>query len=119
MLMDNDEAVGAAPDIATPDEVLSTFTQLMRGEKSSEQLKAAEQLAKYHSLFTAKEEVGYKPELIAEIEAAVARIAASGQPGAEVASPPKEKRVRRTRKKAADVLPEHPRDGADDGQGGT
>lgn len=59
------------PDIATPDEVLETFTQLMRSEKTSEQLKAAEQLAKYHSLFTPKESAGYKPELIAEIEAAV------------------------------------------------
>ena len=43
-------------DIATPDEVLATFTELMRGEKSAERLKAAEQLAKYHSLFAPKEE---------------------------------------------------------------
>lgn len=65
-----------APDIATPDEVLETFTQLMRSEKTSEQLKAAEQLAKYHSLFTPKETEGFKSELIAEIEAAVQEIAA-------------------------------------------
>jgi len=64
------------PDIATPDEVLETFTLLMRSEKTSEQLKAAEQLAKYHSLFTPKESAGFKPELIAEIEAAVQQIAA-------------------------------------------
>lgn len=64
------------PDIATPDEVLETFTQLMRSEKTSEQLKAAEQLAKYHSLFTPKESAGFRPELIAEIEAAVKEIAA-------------------------------------------
>ena len=62
------------PDIATPEEVLATFTQLMRSEKTSEQLKAAEQLAKYHSLFTPKENAGFKPELIAEIEAAVQEI---------------------------------------------
>ena len=64
------------PDIATPDEVLETFTQVLRSEKTSEQLKAAEQLAKYHSLFTPKENAGFKPELIAEIEAAVKEIAA-------------------------------------------
>ena len=43
-------------DIATPDEVLATFTELLRGDKSAERLKAAEQLAKYHSLFSPKEE---------------------------------------------------------------
>ncbi len=64
-----------SPDIATPDEVLETFTQLMRGEKSSEQLKAAEQLAKYHSLFTPKEDGTLHPEVIDEIEAAVKAIA--------------------------------------------
>ena len=64
------------PDIATPDEVLATFTELMRGEKSAERLKAAEQLAKYHSLFTPRESAGFSPELIAQIEAAVDQIAA-------------------------------------------
>ena len=29
---------GKEPDIATPDEVLATFTELMRGEKSAERL---------------------------------------------------------------------------------
>ena len=41
--------------IAEPEEVLATFTELMRGEKSAERLKAAEQLAKYHSLFVQKD----------------------------------------------------------------
>lgn len=64
------------PDIATPDEVLETFTQLMRSEKTSEQLKAAEQLAKYHSLFSPRESAGFRPEMIAQIEEAVRQIAA-------------------------------------------
>lgn len=34
-----------APDIATKEEVLETFTQLMRGEKTAEQMKAADALA--------------------------------------------------------------------------
>ena len=75
-------------DIATADEVLATFTTLMRGEKSSEQLKAAEQLAKYHSLFSPKEDAAIHPEVIAEVEAAVRRLQmtasaadATGAPG--------------------------------------
>ena len=40
-----------APDIATKEEVLETFTQLMRGEKTAEQMKAADALAKYHGRF--------------------------------------------------------------------
>lgn len=64
------------PDIATPDEVLATFTELMRGEKSAERLKAAEQLAKYHSLFTPKEETADPSEAAAAVEAAVASILA-------------------------------------------
>ena len=43
-----------APDIATKEEVLETFTQLMRGEKTAEQMKAADALAKYHGLFAGK-----------------------------------------------------------------
>ena len=31
-----------APDIATKEEVLETFTQLMRGEKTAEQMKEAD-----------------------------------------------------------------------------
>ena len=66
---------GDEPDIATPDEVLATFTELMRGEKSAERLKAAEQLAKYHSLFTPKEEAAVDmTEAASAVEAAVADI---------------------------------------------
>ena len=68
---------GAEPDIATPDEVLATFTELMRGEKSAERLKAAEQLAKYHSLFTPKEADAVDlTQAASAIEAAVADILA-------------------------------------------
>lgn len=63
-------------DIATPDEVLSTLTELMRGEKSAERLKAAEQLAKYHSLFTPRESAGVSAEASAAVEAAVAALRA-------------------------------------------
>ncbi len=66
---------GDEPDIATPDEVLATFTELMRGEKSAERLKAAEQLAKYHSLFAPKEEAAVDmTEAASAVEAAVADI---------------------------------------------
>ena len=68
---------GPAPDIACPDEVLATFTELMRGEKSAERLKAAEQLAKYHSLFAPKEEAKADlTEAASAVEAAVADILA-------------------------------------------
>ena len=69
---------GKEPDIATPDEVLATFTELMRGETSSERLKAAEQLAKYHSLFAPKEEAAADmTEAANAVEAAVADILAA------------------------------------------
>ena len=69
---------GKEPDIATPDEVLATFTELMRGEKSAERLKAAEQLAKYHSLFAPKEEAPADMTVAANaVEAAVADILAA------------------------------------------
>ena len=69
---------GKEPDIATPDEVLATFTELMRGEKSAERLKAAEQLAKYHSLFAPKEEAAADMTKAASaVEAAVADILAA------------------------------------------
>ena len=69
---------GKEPDIATPDEVLATFTELMRGEKSAERLKAAEQLAKYHSLFAPKEEsAADMTEADNAVEAAVADILAA------------------------------------------
>lgn len=60
--------------IATPEEVLATFTELMRGDKSAERLKAAEQLAKYHSLFTQKEEVADLGDAAVAVEEAVAAI---------------------------------------------
>ena len=63
-------------DIATPDEVLATFTELMRGEKSAERLKAAEQLAKYHSLFSPKEQAADLTQAASAVEAAVADILA-------------------------------------------
>lgn len=66
----------AEAEIATPDEVLATFTELMRGDKSAERLKAAEQLAKYHSLFAPKEEAAIPTDAAAEVEAAVAAILA-------------------------------------------
>ena len=67
---------GDPVDIATPDEVLATFTELMRGDKSAERLKAAEQLAKYHSLFVPKEETAISSEAADAVDAAVAAIRA-------------------------------------------
>lgn len=64
-----------AQGIAAPEDVLRTFTQVMHSEKSSEQLKAAEMMAKYHGLFTPKEETAIRPEVIEAIEAAVREIA--------------------------------------------
>lgn len=63
-------------DIATPEEVLATLTELMRGEKSTERLKAAEQLAKYHSLFTPKEHGTVDAAAASTVEQAVAAIQA-------------------------------------------
>lgn len=67
----------AAPDTATPEEVLQVVTHLMHtGDKPSDQLKAADMLAKHHGLLTPREEAGYDPALISEIAAAVAALAA-------------------------------------------
>lgn len=64
-----------APNIATPDEVLETFTLVMRSDKLSDQLKAAEQLAKYHSLFSPKEEAAApKSALAGEIDKAISQL---------------------------------------------
>lgn len=64
-------------DIATPREVLETLTAMLRGEKSSEQMKAAEYLAKHYGLLAPKEErAPMKSELAGEIEAAVKAIEA-------------------------------------------
>ena len=66
------------PGAATPEEVLHVVTQLMHGsEKQSDQLKAADMLAKHHGLLTPKEENGFDPALIMQIEEAVAAIAAA------------------------------------------
>lgn len=62
--------------IATSEEVLATFTELLRSEKSAERLKAAELLAKHHGLFAAKEDAPISPDTISEVEAAVADILA-------------------------------------------
>ena len=65
------------PGIATPEEVLEAFTAMMRGggdEKPSDQLKAAEQLAKHYGILAPREEkaaASVKPELAEEIEAAL------------------------------------------------
>ena len=74
-----------SPYIAAPEDVLQTFTQVMHSEKSSEQLKAAELMAKYHGLFTPKEETAIRPEVIAEIEAAVREIAQRQEEKADAA----------------------------------
>ncbi len=66
-------------DIAAPREVLSTLTELMRSSKGAERLKAAEQLAKFHNLFTPKEEGGISADAIAAVEEAVAAIHAEDQ----------------------------------------
>lgn len=65
-----------APDIATKEEVLETFTQLMRGEKTAEQMKAADTLAKYHGLFAGKEDEAprHPPEVAQAIDDAIAAL---------------------------------------------
>lgn len=82
----------ALPGTATPEEVLQVVTQLMHGsEKQSDQLKAADMLAKHHGLLTPREETGFDPELIAEIEAAVAAVAAEydePEPDTDSSDPP-------------------------------
>lgn len=64
--------------VASAEEVLLTFSRVLRSEKASEQLKAAEQLAKYYSLFAAKEAEREREAsaITAEVEEAVAGIAA-------------------------------------------
>lgn len=78
----NDPHPDSSPDIATPDEVLATFTELMRSDKAAERLKAAEQLAKYHSLFSPKEEAADLTQAASAVEAAVADILARRSSGA-------------------------------------
>lgn len=82
-------STAAQPEIATPEEVLRTFTQIMRGEmteagvrrsgedvpqppKISERSKAAELLGKRYGLFSDREDGGAtRAELAAEIESAM------------------------------------------------
>ena len=77
---------------ATPEEVLQVVTRLMHtGEKESDQLKAADMLAKHHGLLTPREESGYDPTLITEIMDTVAGIAAAydePDPDTEGGDPP-------------------------------
>ena len=60
------------PGIATPEEVLATFTAMLRGDRPAEQMKAAESLAKHYGILSPREDrAPVKPELAAEIEAAL------------------------------------------------
>lgn len=65
-------------EIAGKEEVLATYTQLLRGDKPSEQMKAADALAKYHGLFSPREEVEEiskgSPEIALAIEKAIAEM---------------------------------------------
>lgn len=87
----------AQPDIATPEEVLRTFTQIMRGEmtevsarkgpdggeitqtpKVSERSRAAELLGKRYGLFSDREpDFQPKAEMAAAIEAAMQNLRGS------------------------------------------
>ena len=62
----------------------ASLNKILQAE-SSEQLKAAELMAKYHGLFTPKEETAIRPEVIAEIEAAVREIAQRQEEKADAA----------------------------------
>lgn len=69
------------PDIATPEEVLATLTDLMRGDKPSEKIKAAEHLAKHYGILTPTEEkADVKPEIVEEIDAALRAMEAQHGP---------------------------------------
>ena len=88
------------PAIATPEEVLATFTQIMRGDmtetvvrkgpsgeetvrlppKVSERSKAAEMLGKGYGLFSEKEPPAEpREEIAAQIEAALRRLSACAE----------------------------------------
>ena len=69
--------------IATPEEVLATFTAMLRGEKPAEQMKAAENLAKHYGMLTPREDrAAVKPEIAEEIEEAMRSLeACDGQDG--------------------------------------
>ena len=59
------------PEIAPPQEVLETLTAVMRGPKTSEALKAAEQLGKHYGILTPKEGGEDKRHVAEEIEKAL------------------------------------------------
>lgn len=74
------ESESIMPEIATPEEILRTFTQIMRGEltessgapKVSERSKAAELLGKRYGLFSEKEAAPTpRDEIAAEIDKAL------------------------------------------------
>ena len=77
---------------ASPEEVLRVVTHLMHtGEKESDQLKAADMLAKHHGLLTPREDADYDAALINAIDQAVAALAAeydAPEPDAEGSHPP-------------------------------
>lgn len=92
--------VRAAPDIATPEEVLRTFTQIMRGEmtesggrkgpsgeevclppKVSERSRAAELLGKRYGLFSERDAGEPSAEVAGLIEAAMQSIAQEHEQG--------------------------------------
>ena len=56
-------------DVASPEEVLETFTAIMRSGKGNEQMKAAETLAKHYGLLTPRENAAVPAgEAIAAVE---------------------------------------------------
>lgn len=67
---------GSCAGYRDKEEVLETFTQLMRGEKTAEQMKAADALAKYHGLFAGKEDEAPRrpPEVAQAIDDAIAAL---------------------------------------------
>lgn len=67
------------PAIATPQEVLEAFTAMLRGERTTDQLKAAEYLAKHYGILAPKEQApAMNPAVIGEIEAALREMEVKG-----------------------------------------
>lgn len=92
--------VRAEPDVATPEEVLRTFTQIMRGEmtestgrkgpggeevclppKVSERSRAAELLGKRYGLFSERDAGEPRTEVAGQIEAAMQAMALGHESG--------------------------------------
>ena len=92
--------VRAEPDVATPEEVLRTFTQIMRGEmtestgrkgpegeevclppKVSERSRAAELLGKRYRLFSERDAGEPRAEVAGQIEAAMQAMALGHESG--------------------------------------